>query len=103
MKKIIVIVFALCVSASLTSCTDANASTIGIEMEDTAFMHDLEVVYASSCDYLNVVYDKSTSLSEKVEVIRKADLKDESGDVIPEMPEYDAIAKYIWPNGYGEE
>lgn len=101
MKKISIIVFCALFSLSVGSCAnDADASLT--EEVDSAFSHDFEAVYKAACDYLGVKYDKNISLLKKRDVIRKADLKDVGGDVLAEMPEYDTIVRFIWPNGYGK-
>lgn len=62
----------------------------------------LNVVYATSCDMLNMTQDAHATDAQKIAIIRRADLKDEAGDILPEMWEYDVVAKIIWPRGYGE-
>lgn len=101
MKKISIIVICALFSLSVGSCAnDADASLT--EAVDSAFTHDFEAVYKAACEYLGVKYDKCLSLIEKRDVIRKADLQDVGGDVLAEMPEYDTIVRFIWPNGYGK-
>lgn len=87
----------ICMSA-MTSCTN---DVVREDMYPVEIEKCLDVVYATSCDYLHVKYDYRATDEKKISVIRRADLADDAGDVLPEMWEYDEIARIVWPNGYG--
>lgn len=102
MKKMIIkaaIACAFC--ATITACSSAFA-----ERREDIYPKEtekcLDVVYATSCDYLNIKYDMRATDEKKVRVIRCADLADDSGDILPEMWEYDVVAHIVWPHGYGK-
>lgn len=110
MKKIIVIVAAVLSLSVYTSCEESQASEPVRQenMYSPQIEADIDAVYDASCYYLTkvygstVAYDSTATDELKLFVIRKADLADESGDVIPEMSEYDEIVKIVWPRGYGD-
>lgn len=41
-------------------------------------------------------------INDRISTIRYCDLLDSSGDILPEMDEYDVIKDIIWPLGYGK-
>lgn len=115
MKKLVIAVVAFC---ALCACVNkSDARTIRREPGITEVMKHfhrenlfseetercIDVVYDASCQYLGVTYDSVATDEMKLYIIRKADLKDEDGDVIPEMSEYDEIYNLVWPAGYPEK
>lgn len=102
MKKMIIEAIIACAfSATIVACNAAYAER-SKNVYPTEVERCLDVVYATSCDYLNIKYDMKATDKKKVIVIRKADLKDDAGDVLPEMWEYDVVAGIVWPHGYGK-
>lgn len=85
------------------SCENEEYNTPQVSIEaDCRFAASFEAVYKASCELLNIRYNKNISLFEKRDVIRKADMADDAGDVLAEMPEYDDVKSFVWPNGYGK-
>lgn len=117
MKKLLL---AVCVFCAFCACADkSDARTIRREPDITEVLSKMhihrenmysveterciDVVYDAACSYLDVRYDSVATDEKKLRIIRKADLKDEAGDVIPEMCEYDEIYHLVWPAGYPEK
>lgn len=100
-KMIIEAVFAFAFCTTVVACNSVFA-----ERRENIYPAEtekcLDAVYATSCDYLNIKYDMRATDEKKVRVIRCADLADDAGDVIPEMWEYDVVARIVWPRGYGK-
>lgn len=109
MKKIAVsILIALSACSAMSSCTNAEASNVingdSIEHTDMDTWISFCVVYKASAEYLGEWEGWYPSdFHAMIPMIREADLRDHSGDVIPEVPEYDDIKNIVWPNGYGKE
>lgn len=101
-KMIVEAVIACAFCATIVACNAAFAerheNMYPVEVERC-----LDVVYATSCDYLSVKYDYHATDEKKISVIRCADIADDAGDVLPEMWEYDEVANIVWPHGYGVE
>ena len=70
------------------------------EMFSPDIKKSIDLCYKAACDYLNCTYVSTATDEQKIAVIRRADAKDEAGDVLPEMCEYDDIASILWPMGY---
>ena len=104
MKKIIL---SVCIVLSLCGCSDEQSSLSPVSdiVESSVF----PVYYKSLCvvyDYARAFMGDSVSsdypsVEYMLAYIRIADLTDDSGDYIPEIPEYDDIRDILWPNGYG--
>lgn len=103
MNKIIIacslLIFAVSCNEPETIITEKPIPT---EVAGYDFQTSFEVVYKASCELLNIPCNDSLSLIEKRDIIRKADMKDVAGDILSEMPEYDDVKDFIWPNGYGK-
>lgn len=97
----VLVAFSLLTFAVSCENEEYNAPQVSIEA-DCGFVASFEAVYKASCELLNIQYDGNISLFEKRDVIRKADMADDAGDVLAEMPEYDEVVKFVWPNGYGK-
>lgn len=97
MKKLILSAVIVCaLSAAVTP--DGSVKHENIYSQKTE--RCIDVVYDASCRYLGETYDSTATDEKKLNVIRRADLKDDAGDVLPEMWEYDEIHTLIWPFGY---
>lgn len=103
MKKIIIVcsllIFAVSCNEAKDSITEQPVST---EVVSYGFQKSFDVVYKASCELLGIPCDETLSLIRKRDIIREADMKDVAGDILPEMPEYDDVKDFIWPNGYGK-
>lgn len=101
MKRMIIeAVVACAMCATVIACNKAYAQKANLYSVETE--ECLDAVYAASCGYLSVKYDNKATDEKKIKVIRCADLADDAGDVIPEMWEYDVVARIVWPRGYGK-
>ena len=102
MKKIAIsiIIAAMIAGSTQAFCSCSNDSAKGdtITLAANQKMALVEI-YRYSCEYLSIDSTAET-YDEMIQVIRVADIKDESGDVIAEIPEYDDIKTIIWPKGY---
>lgn len=110
MKKLVFAVLAFC---AVCACVSSDANTIRPDWEyqtpkmEMLYSYEIEraidVVYDGACQYLDATYDSVATDEWKLFIIREADMKDEAGDVIPEIPEYDEIYDMLWPAGYPKE
>lgn len=96
------VLIALSLLAFTASCENEEYNIPQVSIEADCFSASFEAVYKASCEMLNIQYDENISLFEKRDVIRKADMADDAGDVLAEMPEYDDVKNFVWPNGYGK-
>lgn len=102
MKKIILSAAVFCAVCAVTSCGNTQAKTIAREnMFADSVEEAVDICYDAACSYLSVSYDSLATDEKKLAVIRQADLLDDTGDVMPEVPEYDVIETILWPCGYG--
>ena len=103
MKKIIIVcsllIFAVSCNEAKDSITEQPVST---EVASYGFQKSFDVVYKASCELLGIPCDETLSLIRKRDIIREADMKDVAGDILPEMPEYDDVRDFVWPDGYGK-
>lgn len=107
MKEIILSAAVFCAVCAVTSCGNTQAKTIVREnMLADSVEEAVDICYDAACSYLSysgkdVSYDSLATDEKKLAVIRQADLLDDTGDVMPEVPEYDVIETILWPCGYG--
>ena len=103
MNKIIIVCSLLIFAVS---CNEPEAIStekpIPTEVAGYDFQKSFDAVYKASCKLLDIPCDEALSLIKKRDIIREADMKDVAGDVLPEMPEYDDVKDFVWPNGYGK-
>lgn len=117
MKKIVLCAIIVMAMGMASSCAKSEArgfhgytpTMFREQLYSDEVERALDVVYAASCEYLThltgkeVTYDPKATDEWKLFMIREADLADEDGDVIPEVPEYDEIYEILWPAGYPAE
>lgn len=96
MKKLILSALAVCLLCAASPCASVRHENIYSAETERC----IDAVYDASCRYLGETYDSVATDEKKLDVIRRADLKDDAGDVLPEMWEYDEIHTLIWPFGY---
>ena len=103
MKKIIIVCSLLIFAVSCNEAKDSiTEQPIPTEVASYGFQKSFDVVYKASCELLGIPCDETLSLIRKRNIIREADMKDVAGDILPEMPEYDDVRDFVWPNGYGK-
>lgn len=103
MTKIFIFCALLVLTASCDCTKDYKVeSSTPTKVAGYSFQKSFEAVYKASCELLDIPCNETLSLIKKRDIIREADMKDDAGDVLPEMPEYDEIVDFIWPSGYGK-
>lgn len=118
MRKIILSAAVFCAVCVMASCNKTQAEPVTRQLSEPVTVvvehiyadsveEAIDICYDAACTYLThvygstVAYDSTATDEFKMFVIRKADLEDADGDVMPEVPEYDEIAEILWPKGYG--
>lgn len=117
MRKLVFSVVAFCIATVSVpllsvSCSHADAAedygdvyVVGQKSESIypdSVEKAIDNVYDAACYYLRLDYDRSATDETKIYVIRQADIKDDSGDVIAEVDGYEIAYPYVWPRGYGK-
>lgn len=105
--KRLVICAALCCAAACAASCEKETDTMSVNCTPVVLYADsvgeaIDIVYDYSCEWMGMGKDSLATREEKLAVIRRADMRDEDGDVIPEIPEYEIIAGLLWPHGYGK-